>query len=218
MFVVVVMAAVGMILMTMVLAWAVYSISTLKKQMVYIDELNSVVEQLNALTYAIHRAHMRSAKRIDSAKSEIGSVDKKRADLEGAMVTLRENVRSIGDSVRTNYDNSLVIQQNLETVAGDVSSNYVRTDAFNDVFENRYFSVTAGGAAFDPGSSEIKFGATDASKVILQSKGDELNMGTQSAHISVTNSGVKFCAQSAPGVVACNDVAMAPVSTAPAPA
>ena len=218
MFVVILLAAVSMILMAMVLAWAVYSIATVKKQMVYIDELNAVVEQLNALTYAIHRAYMRNTRRIDATKTALGSTEAKRADLEAKLLELRDNVsRVAADATAASQLGDINNQQLME-----VKADYVRTDDFDNVFENRYFSVAdapnANGQAFNLAASEISFGETAGDKAKLQFIGDTVNLGTDVAQLKVTNSGVQYCAPGPGGAVSCQNVVMAappPITAVP---
>ena len=195
------MAATALILLTMVLAWSVYSLASLKKHMVYVDELNGVVEQLNALTYAIHRAHMRNTQRLDANEGEL----KKRDAAQEA----------IDREVYAGMSNLSLEAINNYTYADGIAKGYVRVADFGKVFEDKYFRVDGGVRSFNLAASEVVMGPPSGNRARLRYAGSTLKLGDDDSELQVADTGLKFCSVGPKGLKTCSDVAMKVPTAAP---
>ena len=197
------MAATALILLTMVLAWAVYSLAGIKKHMVYVDELNGVVEQLNALTYAIHRAHMRNTQRLEANEGELKKRDAAQEALD------RE--------VYAGMSNLAVEAVNNYTYADGIARGYVRVADFGKAFEDKHFTVDAAGAkTFNVNADQVAMGpASSTNKAKLRYANRTIKLGNNTAELQVADKGLTFCSTDASKVTTCSNVAMQVSSPTP---
>lgn len=218
------------ILVAMVLAWTVSTLATMKKQMVYTDELNGVIGRLNALTHAIHSAYVRNTDKIDQNETTIRDVEDKRKTLEDQLAEITGSVAGLQD-VQQAQSNFIVENQgsienlndivNVDTVVNpelyaktsDLEGNYVSVQDFGaSVIDS--LETSASDVPYNLAAREISLGydvGSSTSAGFIKYNDDNslaLSVDGGSAYLQVTNEGLKHCSVGQDGAETCSDVAL----------
>lgn len=104
---------------TMVLAWLVYTVATLRSEVAYISELNKVIDHVNALAHGVQQAHYRSTTRIDRAGALASAANEKGVEVDARVDTLLRRINTQASKTRRNKD---AIDE-LEVAVGGASTN-----------------------------------------------------------------------------------------------
>ena len=225
------------ILVAMVLAWTVSTLATMKKQMVYTDELNGVIGRLNALTHAIHSAYVRNTDKIEQNETTIRDVEDKRKTLEDQLAEITGSVAGLQDvqQAQSNFivQNQVSIEDlnhvvNVDTVANpdlyaktsDLEDNYVSVQDFGASVIN---SLSASDVPYNLAAREISLGydvGSSTSAGFIKYNDDNslaLSVDGGGAYLQVTNEGLKHCSVGQDGAETCSDVALSTPTPPPTP-
>eukprot|EP00873_Tetraselmis_striata_P043851 jgi/Tetstr1/464115/TSEL_008920.t1 len=104
---------------TMVLAWLVYTVATLRSEVAYISELNKVIDHVNALAHGVQQAHYRSTTRIDRADALAAAANEKGVEMDGRVDSLLSRINAQASKTRRNKD----ALDEVEATVGGVSTN-----------------------------------------------------------------------------------------------
>ena len=104
---------------TMVLAWLVYTVATLRSEAAYISEVNKVIDHVNALTHNVQQAHFRTTTRIDRADSLAASANEKGVEIDARVDGLLDRINSQASRARRAGEKI----DEVEAAAGAAGSN-----------------------------------------------------------------------------------------------
>lgn len=111
---------------TMVLAWLVYTVATLRSEVAYISEVNKVIDHVNALAHGVQQAHYRSTTRIDRADALAAAANEKGVEVDSRVDTLLDRINEQATKARRNSDK---IDEVEAAADGAAANTQINTDA-----------------------------------------------------------------------------------------
>nr|WRJ69720.1 hypothetical protein TetV2_00271 [Oceanusvirus sp.] len=127
-----VLAAIGgivMLLFTAVLAYVTYTVAVMKSEMVYVTELNKIINEVNSLSYDVHKANERIATRIDNTQTSAQSANSKNVEIDSRIDALLDriaaterDIASVEDATEDNANDIIVNTEMIETNKNDLGT------------------------------------------------------------------------------------------------
>jgi hypothetical protein len=115
----VLLAGVLLLAMTMVIAWLVYTVATLRSEVAYVSEINKVIDHVNALAHGVQHAHYRSTTRIDRADALAAAANEKGVEVDSRVDSLLTRIDEQATQTRRNKERI----EGAETAIGGVATN-----------------------------------------------------------------------------------------------
>eukprot|EP00873_Tetraselmis_striata_P033790 jgi/Tetstr1/454054/TSEL_040973.t1 len=100
----VILAGALFLAVTMVIAWLVYTVATLRSEVAYISEVNKVIDHVNAIAHGVQQAHYRSTTRIDRADALAAAANERGVELDSRVDTVLARINSNASTARRNKD------------------------------------------------------------------------------------------------------------------
>lgn len=108
---------------TMVLAWLVYTVATLRSEVAYISELNKVIDHVNALAHGVQQAHYRSTTRIDRSDALASAANKKGIEVDARVDSLLTRINTQATKTRRNKDAINEMEASVDNAATNTELN-----------------------------------------------------------------------------------------------
>jgi uncharacterized protein YoxC len=106
-----------------IMAYLTYTVADMRSTMVYVAELNKIIDEINALSYSVHNANQRVTTRVDNAQTSAQSANSNNIYLDeridGILDSLAATDKSIASVEDATKDNANRIVANTEQIRTD---------------------------------------------------------------------------------------------------
>lgn len=119
----IVILATVMLLYTMVIAWLVYTVATMRADVAYISEVNKVIKHINALDHRMQEAHQRSGTKIDRVASQAEAANAKTVEMDSKVDTVVSRLNDQATKIRRNTSDVTVLDSQIHAVESNTVSN-----------------------------------------------------------------------------------------------